>query len=237
MNVLGLIPARGGSKAIPRKNLALLGGRPLIAWTTEAGRESKRLSRLIVSTDDDEIAEVARTLGAEVPFRRSPELSDDQAPALAVIRHAVTILDDKENWRCDVVVYLQPTSPFRTFRHIDAAVDLLSTGACDVAVSVVAVPHNFAPGSLMRVIDGYLKPLMASEKDVLRRQDKPTLFARNGPAVLALTREAADAQSLYQGRVKPLPMSRLESIDIDDPLDLEIAEALLPLLGRHASGR
>ena len=232
MNVLGLVPARGGSKGIPRKNLADLGGRPLIAWTIAAARASQALDRVVVSTDDAQIAAVARSLGAEVPFLRPADLADDRAPALAVMRHAVEALD-AQGWRADTVVYLQPTSPFRTAAQIDAAVALLAAGGCDTVVSVMPVPHAFTPGSLMRDRGGLLEPLEPAAAQSFRRQDKPVLYARNGPAILALRRGAVfEARTLYAGRTKALEMSRLQSLDIDGPEDLAVAEALRPLLGR-----
>jgi CMP-N-acetylneuraminic acid synthetase len=114
MNILGLIPARGGSKAITRKNIAPLAGRPLIAYTIEAALQSERLGSVVVSTDDDRIRKVALGLGAQVPFARPADVSGDDASALAVMRHAVEAPQKDENWRTDLIVYLQPTSPFRT---------------------------------------------------------------------------------------------------------------------------
>jgi CMP-N-acetylneuraminic acid synthetase len=236
MNVLGLIPARGGSKAIPRKNLAPLGGRPLIVWTIEAACGAKCLQRVIVSTDDDEIALAARTAGAEVPFLRPKDLASDTAPALPVIRHAVQALDIM-GWQADAVIYLQPTSPFRGSAIIERAAALLASGTCDTAVSVMPVPHNMTPGSLMRLCGDFLEFLTPPEERQFRRQEKPLLFARNGPAVLGLTRATMLAGNLYGDRVKAVSMGPLESHDIDTTLDLLIAQALLPLvLAQRAAG-
>ena len=229
MNVLGLIPARGGSKGIPRKNVAMLGGRPLIAWTIAAAKEASVIDRIVVSTDDEGIAEVARRSGAEVPFIRPVELAGDTAPAEAVIKHAVEELD-AQNWRADVVVYLQPTSPFRSASAIARAVELIGGNACDTVVSVVRVPHAMTPGSLMRLDGEFLAFAAPEEERSFRRQDKPVLYARNGPAVLAMTRETALRGILYGSRIKAVEMGALESHDIDEPIDLEIAEALLPLV-------
>jgi CMP-N-acetylneuraminic acid synthetase len=144
MDVLGLIPARGGSKGIPRKNLAPVGGKPLLEWTVEAARAATELTRVVVSTEDDEIAAAA---GVDV-LRRPDELAEDETPMLDVIRHAVAELSP------DVVVLLQPTSPLRRPEHIDAAVRLLLESDADAVVSVVAVPHRFRPEALMDVVDG-----------------------------------------------------------------------------------
>ncbi|MCA1990029.1 MAG: acylneuraminate cytidylyltransferase family protein [Desulfarculus sp.] len=233
--VLGLIPARGGSKGIPRKNLAPLAGRPLIAHTIAAALASARLDRVVVSTDDPEIAAVAREHGAEVPFLRPAELADDTAPALAVIRHAIAALD-AQGWRTQALAYLQPTSPLRTAQQIDAALAMLLEQGADSVVSVVEVPHNFSPLSVMRrQDDGRLTPYQEPDGPVpLRRQDKPRLWARNGPAVLALTRETVmDLGVLYGPRTLGLVMDRVDSLDIDEPLDLELAAWLL---ARRAGG-
>lgn len=221
--VLGLIPARGGSKGIPRKNLAPLAGRPLIAHTIEASLQARCISRLIVSTDDPEIAEIAKQNGAEVPFMRPADLASDQSGALEVIKHAIHTLETSEGWRADVVVYLQPTSPLRRAEHIDAAVEMLVAKQADSVVSVVEVPHNFSPVSLMKLEHGILTPYLG-ENGTLRRQDKPKLFARNGPAVLALNiATVTKLNTLYGPRTLPLLMDQMDSLDIDTPFDLELA--------------
>ncbi len=227
MAILGIIPARGGSKGIPRKNIAPLGGRPLIDWTIAAARSSA-LDRFVVSTDDDEIAAVARSLGAEVPVLRPAEFAGDEAPALPVIRHMLDVLEERDGYRPDAVIYLQPTSPFRQPAHVDAAIALLQEGA-DTVVSVVPVPHNMVPTSLMRMEGEDLVFCAPPEQRQFRRQDKETLFARNGPAILAIRTEVVRAGQLYGTRIRPLPMDRIASLDIDEPLDLAIAERLADL--------
>jgi len=236
MNVLGLIPARGGSKGIPRKNIAPLCGRPLIAWTIDAALRAEGLGRVVVSTDDDEIADVAVKAGAEVPFRRPKEFAADSSEALPVIRHAIEQID-AEGWRADAVVYLQPTSPLRGVEPIVRAIELLRSGGCDTAVSVVRVPHNMTPESLMREEGGLLEFVASPEARRFRRQDKALLFARNGPAVLASTRTVLDRGELYGTRIKAIEMGAIESHDIDEPLDLAIAEALLPLVSPPGTTR
>jgi len=225
--VLGLIPARGGSKALPRKNLAPLAGRPLIAHTIAAALEAAGLERVIVSTDDEEIARVARTHGAEAPFLRPAELAEDASPAVAVMRHAVQWLEENQGWRAGVVVYLQPTSPLRRAGHIDRAVELLWREEADSVVSVVEVPHSFSPVSVMRLEDGLLRPYLG-ETGPLRRQDKPRLYARNGPAVLAVKRDTVmQGEGPFGQLVLPLVMDAAESVDIDSAFDLELAEWLI----------
>ena len=229
MNVLGLIPARGGSKGIPRKNLVQVAGRPLIAYTIDASLGSIAVTRTVVSTDDDEIAEVSEALGAEIAFRRPAELASDSAAAIDVIRHAVGELD-ASGWRTDVLVYLQPTSPMRTAHHIDAAVQTLEVTGVNTVVSVVEIPHRFTPSALMKLAsDGSLMPMGT---ETLRRQDRPRLVARNGPAVLAMRRDALQQSGLYAGDTRGLLMGPLDSFDVDEESDLIVVDALLRMRSR-----
>jgi CMP-N-acetylneuraminic acid synthetase len=225
MNVLGVIPARGGSKGIPTKNLALLCGRPLMAYTADAVHDSKKLTRTIVTTDDERIADCARSLGLEVPFIRPSPLAVDDAPMLPVLQHAIGAMREA-GFDTDVVVLLQPTSPLRRGRHIDAAVDWLQRVRGDSVVSVVEVPHQFNPMSVMRLDEGLLKPFLETPAPT-RRQDKPRLYARNGPAVLAVRARVIESGSLYGDETWPLIMTPDESLDVDTPWDLRLAESLV----------
>jgi CMP-N,N'-diacetyllegionaminic acid synthase len=218
VEVVALIPARGGSKAIPRKNLAPLGGRPLLAWTVDAARESRAVTRTVVSTDDEEIAAAARGLGAEV-LDRPPELAADETPMRDVIEHAL-----RELPRADVLVLLQPTSPLRRARHVDEAVELLRTTGADSVVSVVEVPHRYRPGSLM-ALDGD-RLVRFADDHTATRQEKPLVYARNGPAILALRPDRIGAD-LYGGHCRAYVMEQRDSVDVDEPFDLELAELLL----------
>ena len=221
-----MIPARGGSKGIPRKNIALLAGRPLLAYTADAARGSRRLSRVMISTEDEEIASLGRQLGIDVPFLRPAHLAADETPMLDVLTDLVASLERTERYRPDVLVLLQPTSPFRRAGHIDAAVDLLTSSGADSVVTVVPVPHQFTPSSLMQLEGNRLVPW--SEGAPTRRQDKPLLFARNGPAVVAVqTRIVTEQHALYGPDTRGLVMAREESFDIDDAFDLEVAERLM----------
>jgi CMP-N-acetylneuraminic acid synthetase len=211
--VVALVPARGGSKGIPGKNLVRVAGRPLLAWTLAAAREAETVTRVVVSTDDDEIAAAAED--AEV-LRRPAELAGDDTPMLPVIRHAL------DAFPCDVLVLLQPTSPLRRGEHVDASVRLLREAGADAVVSVVEVPHRYVPESLMELRDGRLHAV----SEPATRQEKRTLYARNGPAVLAL-RAATLGDELYAGDVRAYVMEGRESLDIDTPFDLELAELLL----------
>lgn len=224
MRALGVIPARGGSKAIPLKNLRHVGGRPLLSYTADAVAGS-RLSRTCVSTDDPDIAAAARELGLDVPFMRPAELAVDEAPMLPVLQHAVQVLADAGEL-FDAVVLLQPTSPLRRAEHIDEAIALLESSGADSVVSVVEVPHQFNPSSVMRLADGRLRPFLDGPT-ITRRQDKPRLFARNGPAVLAVRVTTLESGSLYGEHCRPLVMAAADSLDIDTADDLALVDLVL----------
>lgn len=228
MNVLGLITARGGSKGIPGKNLAPCGGKPLLAWTCEAAKGSTAITRTVISTDDEGIAAAARGMGVEAPFLRPAELASDTAKSIGVAIHAIDWLAQHESWETDVLVLLQPTSPLRTSRHIDETVALLAPDA-DAVVSVVEVPHGFKPWSQLQleggVLSEYIKGDLPFER--YRRQGQPTLYARNGPAVIATRAAIIRGGSFYGERCLPYVMSAADSVDIDEPIDLEHADWLL----------
>jgi len=213
-DVVALVPARGGSKGIPRKNLAPLAGRPLLAWTLDAARAAETVVRVVVSTDDEDIAAAAGD--AEV-LRRPKELATDETPMVDVVRHALGELG-----RLDVLVLLQPTSPLRRAEHVDGAVRLLLETGADSVVSVVEVPHRYGAESLMELENGRL----TVRSQPTTRQQQPRLYARNGPAVLALRPERL-GEVLYGADVRAYVMSERDSLDVDTPEDLELAELLL----------
>jgi CMP-N,N'-diacetyllegionaminic acid synthase len=222
---LAVIPARGGSKGLSRKNLRAAGGRPLLAYTVDAARASRRLTRTIVSTDDPEIAEAARALGVDVPFMRPPDLAADSSPMLPVLQHAARAMAAR-GFAADAVVLLQPTSPLRRAEHVDAAIEILDRSGADTVVSVIEVPHHFNPASVMRLEGERLRPF-ADGPMVLRRQDKPRVYARNGPAVLAVRVAQLERGDMYGSDTRALLMEAEDSLDIDSPWDLELLEFIL----------
>ncbi len=231
--LLGLIPARGGSKRLPRKNLRLLGGRPLIAWTIEAALESGCLDRVIVSTDDPEIAAVACDAGAEVPFLRPAELADDRTPSLEVLLHALRTLA-AEGDRYDYLVELQPTSPLRHATDIRAAVSLLKERRADAVVSVCPTEH---PPEWSNTLppDGALRDFFRPGVRGTRSQDLPTSYRLNGAIAIFDCRRLLKTESTDMddnGFAYVMPPER--SIDIDTALDLHIAQALLEFPGEAA---
>ncbi len=222
MEILGIIPARAGSKGIRKKNIAKVAGRPLVTYTCDAANESKGLTRTIISTDDHEISATAGMFGIDAPFTRSPETCKDDSPMLDVLVEALTKLKEDEGYEPDAVVLLQPTSPLREGSDIDKAIKIFQEADCDSVVSVVQVPHNFNPVSLMRIEGGKLEPYEDSEK-IYRRQDKPLFYARNGPAVLVVKSEVILGGSLYGDDCRPSIMGQIASLDVDTSDDLALA--------------
>jgi CMP-N,N'-diacetyllegionaminic acid synthase len=228
--VLGVIPARGGSKSLPRKNIAMLAGRPLLCYTCDAALNSRALGRVVLSTDDEQIAEVGRTSGVEVPFLRPPGLANDETPSVDVAEHAVRWLAEREGWQADVVVLLQPTSPLRQAGHIDEALGRMQDTDADTVVSVMPVPHRFSPYNVMKFEGGLLQDFWQDRVgfDRFRRQNLPVLYARNGPAVLASRASLIlRSHTFYGARVAPYLMTEEESVDIDTAFDLRLAEWLI----------
>ena len=224
MRVLGIIPARGGSKGIPGKNTVSLLGKPLIGYTIEAANAATSLTRTIVSTDCEEIASVAREQGGDVPFLRPAELSDDSAPTLPVLLHALSALGEDY----DAVMILQPTSPIRRVEDIDAVVALMEADVnADSVISVVSVGDRH-PARMKRIVDGCLvDPEFAEEQEGQRRQDLEPLFLRNGAIYLTRTSVLTGQHSIKGERCLAYEMPEELSVNIDHPIDLVVAEALM----------
>lgn len=219
MRVLGLIPARGGSKSIPRKNLVDLGGRPLIAWTIQAALGSN-LTRVVVSTDDGEIADISKALGAEVPFRRPVELSSDSSLSIDVVLHALSELDEE----FDAVMMLQPTSPFRTLIDIESAIEIIGDASSVISVVPVGGTH---PARMKFIEDGILiDPPFAEAFENMPRQELRPMFIRNG--AIYLTRIADLKKRTFKGAIsRALVMPQERSINIDSYFDLRLAKEAL----------
>ncbi len=229
MNILGIIPARGGSKGIPQKNIYPLLGKPLLAYTIEAAHGSKLVTRTILSSDSPSIIQVAEEYSLEVPFVRPESLAQDDTPSLPMVKHTVQFLIDQEDYYPDYIVLLQPTSPIRTASHIDEALQTLINSDADSLVSVVEIPHSCNPYSVMRLTkEGYLKSFLDYDETKNLRQLKPIFYVRNGAAIYAFTFKCLmDKNSLFGDRLLPYYMNKEDSIDIDDLLDMSICEYLL----------
>lgn len=225
---LGVITARGGSKGIPRKNIKKLAGKPLIEYTFKAVKQSRYLDRCIVSSDSKEIIEYSKSNNIEAPFVRPQELSTDNTKSIDVIIHAVNFLKKKENYIPDYIVILQPTSPLRTAKDIDQSIELiLDDPKADSLVSVIKVPHNFNPYSIMEFNGNYLSSFIKG-KTLMNRHLKPTFFARNGAAIYISTYDLIVKEKKIIGEnCLPYFMPLEKSIDIDDNFDWDIAEYLI----------
>jgi CMP-N,N'-diacetyllegionaminic acid synthase len=231
--VLGIIPARGGSKGIPGKNIRLLAGRPLLEYTVRAARDSGVIDRLILSTDSPEIAEVGRGLGVELPFLRPSALAQDETPMLAVLQHAVAFLEDR-GWSPDIITLLQPTAPLRKPAHIVDAIALLRSSGCDAVASVAEVPRHMSPDYVMRIIDGRLVPFLPEGRSVMRRQDARAAYARDGTVYVFWRKTLVEMASIYGNDCRPLLLPAQESVTLDTPDDWPIAELRLRQLADPA---
>jgi CMP-N-acetylneuraminic acid synthetase len=224
--VLGLIPARGGSKGIPNKNLRPLAGKPLLQYAADSARESRAFDRLVLSTDSEEIAAAGRRLGLEVPFLRPAEIAQDETPMVAVVRHAVDFLEE-QGWSPEIVVLLQPTSPLRQARHIRAALALLHETGADAVASVTEVPRHLSPDYVMRIEDGRLVPFLPEGARVARRQDARVAHVRDG-TIYAFRRSAlAETGSIYGRDCRPLVLRAAECLTLDTLEDWQAAELRL----------
>lgn len=224
--VLALVPARGGSKGIPDKNIRQLAGRTLLEYAAQAASASAVVDRVVLSTDSERVAEEGRRAGLEVPFIRPAELAQDDTPMLPVIDHAVEFLA-QHGWDAEIVVLLQPTSPLRTPSHIRAAVQELRESKADSVVTVVELPRHLSPDYVMRIDDGRLVPFLPEGARISRRQDARPAFVRDGTVYAFWTRTLREMRSIYGQNCRPLVVPARESITIDTQDDWEDAERRL----------
>ena len=227
--ILAVITARGGSKGVPRKNIRPVCGKPLIAYSIETALTVRdRLYRIVVSTDDPEIAEVSRQYGAEVPFMRPLELAADKTPTLPVLQHAVRFVEAQDRVLLDWILLLQPTSPLRVAEDILAALELARAGGCDSVISVVQVATH--PLFIKRIENDQLLPFSESfaEKEGTRRQDaRPPAYVRNGAIYLTRRDVLMERNSIWGGSIRPYVMPPERSVNVDSELDLIVAELML----------
>lgn len=227
LRVLGVIPARGGSKGVPRKNARLLDGKPLLAYTAEAAFAASRLTRVILSTDDEEIAGIGRSLGLEVPFMRPADLSADDTPMLPVVQHALRAMEGPGT-SFDAVCLLQPTTPFRRGEDIDGCIELLETREADAVMTVMPVPATYNPHWVYFTDgDGSLSLATGETAPIPRRQSLPPAFHREGSVYVTRRDIVLKHNSLYGERLfgyVPAPGPRA---NIDSTEDWGHAERLL----------
>jgi len=224
--VLGVIPARGGSKGIPDKNLYPLKGKPLIQYSIEEAQKAKSLTKLIVSTDSEKIAKVARSCGAEVPFMRPAELATDTALAVDVMKHALQTMEKLDKVRYDYLVMLQPTTPFRLAKDIDEAIKKLIETGCNTVVSVVDV-GAYHPARMYQIKKDLLERIMEEGVPMRPRQELPPVYIRSGD-VYACQREVLfKKNSLMGDDCRPIIIPMMRAINIDGHNELILAEHYL----------
>ncbi len=226
MKILGLINARGGSKGIPRKNIKPLNGKPLISWTIDAALESEYISRLVVSTDDEEIANVARTSGADVPFIRPDYLASDKSIQIDSVKHAINFLEESGEF-FEYVVILQPTVPLRSTEDIDGSINLLLSNEVDSVITICDIGGRHPLTCYENIHDDNLKPLYDSDaKGVLRQEFKEILW-RNG-AVYAMSRDTIMIKnSLYGDSIMGYRMPEERSFNVDSIFDWNILDSYI----------
>lgn len=229
MKILAIIPARGGSKGIPGKNIKLLGELPLVAYTAQSALRSKFLIKVILSTDCPYIAEVAIKHGVEVPFLRPESLATDSASSISVVQHAVSYLENQNEF-FDAVCLLQPTYPFRPKGFIDKAIQKFIQDDTDALVSVLPVPHEFNPHWVFEPDEkGFLQIATGENEIIKRRQDLPTTFFRDGAIYITKT-TIVKKGSLYGDKLSYLESHPDFYINIDTLEDWEKATIKLPLI-------
>lgn len=226
MRVLGLIPARGGSRGVPRKNLRSLGGRPLLAYTAHSALAAARLARVVLSTDDAEIAEVGAALGLDVPFIRPAALAADDTPMLPVIRHALDVLGAAGD-AYDAVCLLQPTTPFRPEGAVDGCIAMLESSGADSVISVRAIPTHLHPQwAFIGDADGFLTLATGAGAPPPRRQLLPPAYHRDG-AVYVIRRATLDGGTILGARVVGCVLAGAPAVNIDESEDWARAERWL----------
>ena len=227
MKIIAIIPARGGSKSILRKNIKNLCGRPLVSYTIDAAIKSKKFDRIILSTDDKEIREYAINNGIEAPFLRPEKLAQDNSSTVSAIQHAVEWLESNEEYYPDIITTLQPTSPLRNFTHISEALSIYTHDKnADSLLSVCEIPHTMSPLSAMKLdSNNYLIDFMEQQEPIFRRQDKPIFYSRNG-AICITSRQLLNNR-LFGGKTLFYLMSHKNSYDIDTENDWKEIEKIM----------
>lgn len=218
--VLALITARAGSKGIPGKNTKSLGGRPLVAWTIEAAKNSLYVDRLIISSDGADIIQIAESHGCEAPFVRPAELAQDESSSMDVIEHAIANLDE----HFDYLLLLQPTSPFRTAEDIDHFIEHCIDKDSDIAVSVSKLKKH--PMYMYQIQDDRLVPFLENGSIQLRRQDMPPAYEHNGALYFAKIDALLNTRSFNTPNTTPYITEGIINLDIDTPDDWDHAELI-----------
>jgi CMP-N,N'-diacetyllegionaminic acid synthase len=222
-SIIAIIPARGGSKGLSRKNVRILNGKPLIYYTIEVALGTKPIDRVIVSTEDDEIANISRNYGAEV-IARPISLALDNTPSLPVFQHVIKYLEDNEQYDPDIIIILQPTSPLRTVCDVEGALNKYLESRCDSMVSVCRAEHP--PYLMFTIEDNKMKPIIQNREKITRRQDAPIVYRLNGAIYIAKKDFIMSENKIMDENTIAFEMPVERSVDIDNQIDLEFAEFL-----------
>jgi len=226
MRVLALIPARGGSKGVPRKNIKELGGKPLLVYTAEKALASKLISKVVLSTEDDEMMQVGKACGVEVPFQRPEDLAKDQSGSLGVVQHAIDFYEERGEF-FDVVILLQVTSPFREEGFIDRAIEKFIQSEADALVSVLPVPHEYNPHWIFEADrNGNLRIATGENQIIKRRQDLPKAYFRDGSIYITKT-EVIKQGSFFGNQLTYIESNPDLYVNIDTMDDWKKAEEML----------
>jgi CMP-N,N'-diacetyllegionaminic acid synthase len=223
MNILGVIPARGGSKEVPRKNLLKIGDDTLIELAVKSSKESKLLSRTIFSSDDDEMIEIAKRADCEAPFKRPSELATDKATNFSVLQHAVNWLHEKDNWHPDILVILQPTTPFRRGHHIDGTINLLLNSKSDAAITIKE--PDYSPFWMYKVDKKKrIENLIEGGNKFTRRQDAPVVYQPAGMVYAFKSELLKEIDTLFPFKdTRGYLVSKEDAINIDSYIDYKVA--------------
>ena len=229
MKILVIIPARGGSKGVPKKNIKLLDGKPLIQYTTDIALKSKLISKIVVSSDDDEIIEIAKELGVDVPFKRPNSLAEDESPTLPVIKHAIDFFEEQGIF-FDAVCLLQVTSPFRTLTFLNEAIQKFCDEQNDSLISVREVPHEYNPHWVFEPNTNGQLVIATGEKEIItRRQNLPKSYHRDGSIYITKTSVIKEQNSLYGNSIGYVISSEENYVNIDTMEDWIKAEEFIKM--------
>jgi N-acylneuraminate cytidylyltransferase len=227
--IIAIIPARGGSKGVSRKNIRLLGKKPLIVYTIETALASKYIERVIVTTDDEEVARIARKYGAEVPFLRPEELAQDDTPPYPVLKHALKFLKEEEGLKPDIIVWLEPPTPFRTVKEVDEAIQIFQKDTDADSLRAVCTPSQ-NPFKMWTLEGKYLKPLIQQDGQVFHsgpRQKTKQVFWQNGSIFLLRYDTIIKKGNFFGDKILPLIVENSSNIEIDTEEDFKQAEYYL----------
>lgn len=233
--ILGIIPARGGSKGIPRKNIKKLCGKPLISYVFNAAIKCDLITELILTTDDFEIAEIGKSLGMEVPFIRPKELSNDTAKSIDVVKHAILEMERIKKTEFEYIILLQPTCPFTTTKQIEETIELIQKKELDTVSTVTNVAHSH-PSFMYIQENSEFKKLINENKDYSSRHQLPKVFVRCGNIYVAKKEFVFSNGKLLGGKKDFLEIDTKHAVNIDEPIDWVIAEAICPILNEGISG-